>query len=222
MKQALLDLYKERHLEFISVRNLFKNEDMAGPFLISPNNSYPNQTHRFLVIGQETNGWHYDINDLEKQMGHYETFNVAEKYHRGAFWNVTRKLEKIFLNEPFSCAWTNISKFDLKGGRLYGEYEKEVAKLDDLLIGEIKILDPEICIFFTGPNFDWRLSTIFNGIEFIEIENWNKRELCQLIHPLLPKKSFRAHHPTSLRRRGIEIEFLDYMKKVTTITPKGS
>ena len=65
------------------------------------------------------------------------------------FWNVTRKLEKALGNDAHSCAWTNFSKYDVDAGRAYGEHEKEISTLDNLLKKEIEILKPKICVLLT-------------------------------------------------------------------------
>ena len=127
---------------------------------------------------------------------------------------ITRKLEKALGNLPYSCAWTNISKFDLEGGRSYGEYEAAISRLDDLLIAELEILKPKVCVFFSGPSFDNRLEKIFPTIEYQTVADWPVRELAQLSHPLLPKMTFRTYHPRFLRMNGLEENFINFIKKI--------
>jgi len=80
--------------------------------------------------------------------------------------------------------------------------------LDSILIDEIDIIKPNICMFFTGPDFDYRLKNIFTGIEFIEIEGWNIRQFCKLKHKKLPETSLRSYHPKSLRIQHLEERFI--------------
>jgi hypothetical protein len=213
MKNELLSLYKNRQKDFKKVLEIFPEDDLAGPFLMSPNPDFYTSSNRLLIIGQETNGWSYHIDDLEKQMENYEDFNVGIEYYASPFWNITRKVENALENKPYSCAWTNLNKFDLDGGRPYGEYETMISKLDDILLSEMKILNPDFCIFFTGPSFDYRIKTIFQDIEFIEITNFTVRQFCKLRHPDLPANSYRSHHPKSLRIRYLEDNFIDYISK---------
>lgn len=93
MKELLLKAYQNWHADFKSVKAKFIEEDMAGPFLMSPNEKYAQQPFPLLVIGQETNGWGYHVDDLNKQMEVYEEFNVGIDYYASPFWNVTRKVE---------------------------------------------------------------------------------------------------------------------------------
>ena len=211
MKNELLELYSKRQKDFKSVLEKFPEDDLAGPFLMSPSPDYYNQPNRLLIIGQETNGWSYHIDDLEKQMKQYDDFNVGIEYYASPFWNITRKVETALDNKPYSCAWTNLNKFDLDAGRPYGEYEVEISKLDDILVSEINILKPDFCLFYTGPSFDYRIKKIFKDIEFIEIPNFTARQFCKLKHPDLPENSYRSHHPKSLRIRYIEDDFINYI-----------
>ncbi len=211
MKNELLELYSKRQQDFKSIVEKFPKVDLAGPFLMSPNPDYYNQTNRLLIIGQETNGWGYHIDDLEKQMKQYEDFNVGCKYYASPFWNITRKVEKALDNKPCSCAWTNLNKFDLDARRPYGKYEVEISKLDDILVTEIKILKPDFCLFYTGPFFDYRIKKIFKDIEFVEIPNFTVRQFCKLKHPDLPENSYRSYHPKSLRIRHIEKGFINHI-----------
>lgn len=211
-KDELKKLYQKNKDSFANVLKSFPNDDLAGPFLISPNEIYYKQKNKLLIIGQETNGWSYYIDDLDKQMLNYEGFNVGINYYSSPFWNITRKLEKALKNEPYSCVWTNMNKFDLDSARPYGKYEEVISKLDGILCDEIKLLQPEICHFFTGPAFDHRLKLIFPGIIFQEINHWSIRQFCKLIHSDLPENSYRSYHPKSLRIRKLEFRFINYFE----------
>lgn len=214
MNNELKNMYEKNVSRFISIRNQFIDDDLPGPFLMSPNELYFKQKNRLMIIGQQTYGWSYKENDVEYQMKHYEEFNVGETYHPSPFWNITRKVENAIGNDNYSCAWTNLNKFDLEEGKPYGKYETAIAQLDNILLEEISILKPNICIFFTGPSFDFRLSALFKDVKFNETEGWPTRQLCQLSHPSLPEKSFRTFHPKYLRIKYIEDDFIDFMKNL--------
>ncbi len=215
MKNQLLKIYQDRQPEFKDIRERFADEDMAGPLLMSPNNKYGLQKMPLLIVGQETHGWDYHVADLNRQMEVYEAFNVGEEYYASPFWNVTRKVEKTIGNEPHSCAWTNISKFDLDGGRASGEHETAISAFDNMLVDEIKVLKPKVCLFFTGPTFDKRIKNIFTDVELIPVADWGINQLCQLKHKDLPALTFRSYHPNYLRRSGLEPEFIDFLSEVT-------
>lgn len=213
MKNELSLLYTSRQKDFKKVVETFPEDDLAGPLLMSPNLDYYTSPNKLLIIGQETNGWSYHTDDIEKQMKTYEDFNVGIEYYASPFWNITRKVEIALDNQPHSCAWTNLNKFDLDAVRPYGEYETAISALDDILLSELKIIKPDFCLFYTGPSFDYRLRKIFQDIEFVEIPNFTVRQFCKLKHPNLPENSYRSHHPKSLRIRYLEDDFINYITK---------
>lgn len=215
MKEKLLKAYQDRKADFKSVKTQFADKNMAGPFLMSPNDKYAGQPYPLLIVGQETKGWGYHVDDLSKQMEVYENFNVGIDYYASPFWNVTRKVEKALGNEPHTCTWTNISKFDLEGGRAYGECETAIATLDNLLVTEINIIKPKVCLFFTGPSFDGRIKNMFPDIEFATVPGHTTRQLSQLKHPDLPLLTFRSYHPNYLRRSKLEPEFINFIVGLT-------
>lgn len=214
MKEELLALYEKHHAAYKAVLAAHPGENMDGPHLISPNQLYPKQPHRFMIIGQETRGWVSDVDDRPKQMAYYEEFNVGAIYRATPFWNVTRGVEQLLGNEPYSCAWSNISKFDHNNGRAYGEFATSIATVDYILSEEIAILKPTFCLFYTGPVFDSRIRGIFEGIKYEEVDGFNVRELARLKHPVLPEMSFRSYHPGYMHRRGLEKGFLQFVESV--------
>lgn len=215
IKKDLIEIYKKREPEFERIAKQFENEKLHGPFLTSPDEKYSNSKTKLLIIGQETKGWDNISSEIEGLMSVYEEFNLGKKYYSSPFWNVTRKVERILGIEEYSCAWTNLNKYDINSKRPKGKHEKEISKFDDLLISEIKILKPDVCIFFTGPHFDSRLIKIYEGIKFKEEENWkrNQFQLVSLKHENLPELSIRTYHPKYLRMQKHEPQFLELIKE---------
>ncbi len=214
MKEELFNLYLENQPLFKSVIKRFPFDDLAGPFLMSPDPQYLKQKMPMLVVGQETNGWTNFVDEIDKQMLAYEQFNLSRAGQTSAFWDTVRKIENIVGNESCSSAWTNLSKFDLYGVRTYGKYEKAISVADTVLAEEVRILNPSVCMFFTGPYFDARLKNVFNGLEFLEIPGWNIKQFCILKHPDLPLFTFRSYHPRSLRLKNLEKSFLQYLSQI--------
>jgi hypothetical protein len=213
MRKNLLRLYESNHALLQEVPARFKDDDMAGPFLMSPNEIYTRQQKRLLVVGQETYGWDYHVDDLEKQMAVYESFNVGEHYYSSPFWNVTRKMERAIGGDLYSCAWTNLSKYDLDGGRPYGVYEEAISQLDFILVDEIKIVEPSVCVFFTGPAFDYRLKNVFPDLTFNSVPGWSDRQLAYLTSKRMPCVAIRTYHPNYLRRSGLEEKFVSFVSQ---------
>lgn len=213
-KDELKQIYLTKVKDFKDIVEKFPNDDLAGPILISPNDLYFKQKKRLMIVGQQTNGWSYYVDDIDKQLENYQWFNLGKTYYASPFWNITRKVETALGNEEYSCVWTNINKFDLDANRPFDDYETEISKLDSLLINEIKILKPDICIFFTGPSFDYRIKTIFKNVSFERVEGWDINQVCKLKHSQLPEFTYRTHHPKSLRIRHLEDKFIELIKEL--------
>ena len=221
IKKELLKTYVNRIADFQHIHELCP-DGKHGPLFMSPAEMYATQPYPFLVVGKETYGWeklNYPVTqeDCSKMMEAYENFNVGIDYYGSPFWNVTRKIEKVLGNEPYSCAWTNISKYDQNGGHPDAEHEKIFSIVDDILADEIQIIKPKICIFCTSHYFDYRIENIFKTVEFLPVDGFAPYILCQLRHKQLPVLTFRTYHPNYLRRSGIEEQFIEFInsKKIT-------
>ncbi|MDR7318010.1 hypothetical protein [Brevibacillus nitrificans] len=57
---------------------------------------------------------------------------------------------------------TNLVKFDFNEGKLPREIEEILCTEFAVLPMEIEILNPDLIIFFTGPDYDERLLSTFN------------------------------------------------------------
>jgi hypothetical protein len=221
LKEELLKAYLNRMSDFERIHETFRDEDegINGPLLMSPGEKYLQQPNPLFIIGQETNEWvrftNVNQEEYEKLMLCYENFNVGSggRYSRAPFWNVTRKIEATLGNERCSCAWTNISKYDQKCKRPDAEHVKVFSLVDNLLIDEIAITKPKICIFFTGRHFDWRIANIFPQVEFLPVSEFEPHVLSQLKHPSLPVLTFRTYHPRYLKTSGLENGFIEFIGK---------
>ncbi len=212
MNLSLKELYQSYIPQFKRIVNLFPNDDVAGPLMMSPNAKYKNARTRLLVVGHETNGWGYHSEEVENGMIHYDKFNLGTTRNSDPFWNVVRKIECLLGNEPYSCVWTNISKYDVNQKTPVGRYLEEIQTLDKLLVEEIKIVKPDLIIFFTGPNLDFRIKSVFKSINYSAIDGFSERQLAILKHPLLSSKVIRTYHPRYLRQGKLEDCFLKYLK----------
>ena len=214
MNEELLNLYTEWTPKFKETVSKFPNENLHGPFLTSPGSLYQKQKTKLFVIGQESFKWHTQVDHPQVQMREYENFIRSNESKSSPYWNIISKIEKFLGNERFSCLTTNINKFDVNGIRPNGIHLEVISKLDKILIDEIHITKPDVCIFFTGPEFDYRIESIFNGIEFVEIPGFSVGQVCLLKHPELPKHTYRSYHPNKLRFSKLEPDFLEVLEKL--------
>ncbi len=217
MKEYYKELYTkwQETFEGFIEKNITKK--VNGPLLISPPLNYQKQQNKIMIIGQETCGWHSEISDIEQQMKITEEFNLGENYIRTPFWDFFYKVEESFGNEKRSSLWTNIHKYDLNNSALDLECRKNIKEINKILIEEIQIGKPKICIFFTSRDRDKELEEIFDGVEFEKIEGWDMEWLVLLKHPNLPKLSIRTYHPKYIRMKKKESCFFETLKKLSNI-----
>lgn len=121
-------------------------------------------------------------------------------------------MEALLNNEPYSCAWSSISKFAHNYKRASGIYEQSIATVDNVLLDEVRVLDPSVCLFLTGPDFDTRVINIFKGVKYREVPGHKIRALARLDHPSLPSASFRSYHPNFLRQQKQEDGYLEFIR----------
>ncbi len=187
---------------------------MQGPLLMDPV-LYFRQPVKLLIIGQETSGWCCEYRDIPKQLAAYREYDVGrgakDSYTR--FWDVTRKLEACLGIAPCSCAWSNLNRFDYNGGRAPWDVQQELSKLDFMLKEEIRILQPDVCIFYTSRNYDHRITALFPGVLIEDVEGLPESIFARLTHPALPAATLRTPHPISMQLKGTESAFIDYMKR---------
>lgn len=177
--------------------------EMEGPFLIAPSDAYWSSAVKVAFVGQETHGWS-SAEDNRDQMQEYVDFNLGKQYYASPFWSVIRKLERSLTGFEFSSAWLNLNRFDQEGGAPSDENKRVISELDFILIEELKIISPDVVIFFTGPRYDNRLSKLLPGVTQA-VDGFNERKLCLLNSDALPAKLFRTYHPNYLRRSGLEL-----------------
>ena len=91
----------------------------------------------------------------------------------------------------------NVNKF----GSDSGVGKPEQAVLDDevkyynLLVEELAILKPDVCLFLTGPNYDQDIARKLPDVEFHSLGEFGEREAVRLSSRYLPRHSYRTYHP---------------------------
>ena len=192
--QGINALYADRDAKDIT--------DYVGPLLpYCWEEQYLKSKHQLVVFGQETNGWYCDYmnseEEIRKNIQMYKDFSLGTEYN-SLFWQYAHWFNKE-LNEfdEQNFVWLNINKFGSDSG--VGRPEQEV--LDDevrfynLLADELSILKPDVCLFFTGPNYDQDILRKLPDVKFHEFGGFGLREVARLSSKHLPLHSYRTYHP---------------------------
>lgn len=219
MKGSFASLY-ERHREaIISVqkRCMANGGEFYGPYLIEPHDSYIQAPYRVVFVGQETVHWWTSECDIEHQLKCYRDFNLNGhadgSRHPGAYWNLIRTLEKGILGNTHACAALNLNRFSQNGRRPSWQNQQIMAEIDFLLLEELALLQPDLVIFFTGPNYDLRLETLLKT-PWASVPGFPVRQLACMNPALLGCPAYRTYHPTYLRRRRLEKTVISFFTRV--------
>lgn len=173
----------------------FDPSDCSAPLLVNMPDAYARADRRVLFCGQETFGWKgMDLTAIDKMVRPdtaddekietladfltveravdaltrgYEHFAFGRNYRgRGSpFWVAFREVQAWNFGEVL---WTNLSRFDHKGGSILSSPRREeaLAAQSDLLAREIVLTKPDIALFVTGPRYDWFLEKLFPGLRY--------------------------------------------------------
>lgn len=190
----------------------FKSENLHGPLLIKVG-KYVDEPIKLMVVGQETYGWDQSLT-IQDQLLSYESFNFGAQYKSTPFWNIIRKVECSLGVSPFAIAWSNLNRFDQNIGAPEGKVLDQITQFDYILKKEIKILNPDVCIFFTNHKYDDRLMQMYEGLVFEHIDSLPEKHFARLIHPSLPSITIRAPHPKTIRIQSWEDGFIEYIGKL--------
>lgn len=214
---------------------------------MSVSQDYCNNGIKLLAIARETNGWGFDrqeeigstypwwstypwhnntdktINDL---MGVYEKFQRGKDYKfRTAFCNPVNELH-LKLNpggQPYGFMWTNLVKVDQDQHRPDKIIEEDVSNSFPVLQSEIKILDPNVIVFFMGPKYIPRLKSVYKGIELETVAEFGPRErfpegmLTKVFHTDLHVPVFRTYHPYYFIQSGMRNQFDQVISEIARI-----
>lgn len=93
--------------------------------------------------------------------------------------------------------WNNINKF----GKDSGKGKPDHAVLDDelcfynIIREEIKIINPDVCLFLTGPNYDGYIKRKFTAVQFCRLSSFDSRQVAKIESVDLPINTYRTYHP---------------------------
>jgi len=195
--KKLIQIYSDAMPTFEKVSS--EHKGVSDPLFMSVPDGYSQTNVRLLIVGQQTHGWQNEKVGVKGLLQTYRNFDLGREYTKSPFWQASHKLsDEINSSGPKRAfLWSNLIKVDQCQDRPIPEIEEAVSALG-LLPEEIRLLKPHAVVFFTGPFYDDRLQRTFPNVEFRKVRS----DLFQLIHPNLPKKSFRTYHPSYLIRSG--------------------
>ena len=223
--QALLKLYESKNYKEVIAEIVETNERTGGKELVlhlpCVTENYQKMDKKIMVIGQELDGWkEIKDNPRDAMIALLESqYKQTKKRPFFVFsFSFCKKMNSnIKLNKKIKASyvvWANIRKFSYnkdcpksKAPRkpLNEEAQKLIYEKFNFLKEEIKIINPDIVLFLTGPDYDNYIEDQLDGVKFNKLENseYEKREFARVEHEVLPKKSFRIYHPNAFRQGSV-------------------
>lgn len=209
INDQLLDLYQReiKNLQQIQIDTDFYD----GPHLAYAFDDYSGAKKKIVFVGQEPNGWAGSIShNVDDLLHKYKDFKMCDAGGKSytAFWEYIYDFKNTLLNtgNAKDFMWLNVSKFCEAdtGGTIQSDDDFYLLNENfNVLVQEIKILNPDIVIFFTGSNWDYAINHLLeNTVKFNEVHNSVAvKEVAKLTSPHLPFYSYRLQHPRYLRTK---------------------
>ena len=213
--EQLHEFYWSKWSEIVD--GLRSRQGLSAPLLLKPHGEYFSAKRKLMVVGQETNRWY--VEDEPRSASMTTLHLLLDNYHdhvikriKGSqpFWKASRIIADCLnpdLKDQPSLAWSNIVKTDrlkkvnekISGVRPSLEDEEWISQFN-MLQEEIRILKPEVIVFFIGPCYCDRLEKTFPGVNYTRPSTaslWSP-----VSHPDLPIHSYLTYHPSYLWRSG--------------------
>jgi len=209
VRKQLADFY--RQVKARAPDNYESFAELVGPDLIWVDDEYLKAQPRVAIIGQQLLEGDYTYPEFVKNwevddaIEEYIKFDYGVKYYSTPFWQFFHQVRTLQHGPNAGrrmVLWTNLVKFVAtdESSILWKPYAEAALQLQqDMLTTELAIVRPDICLFVTGPDYDFVLKRYFGGILFEPLD-LPVRQFARLVHPRLPRHSYRTYHPNYLNR----------------------
>ena len=233
LNHGLILIYKEYWSRMSSALTTLNEEELSGlsnPYLIKALPAYRKAKKKVLFVGQETNGWesiketferytnreypYHQEEVIEYLQWMYEDFRFQRKSDHTPFWRVLRSFNQAITGEVDNDAFLNtqLVRFDLNCSRPPYGIEDLLQEEFNVLPYEVEVLEPNVVVFLTGPNYDSRIEKTFTkrhgtetNLKFMEVSGYTIRQFARLEHPTLPFHTYRTYHPKYLLLSDIDL-----------------
>lgn len=224
INQKLLKLFESKWGVVEKVCNAIKDEELWTVLHIAcvPYN-YEKMKYKILIVGKENDGWVFNNDARGSMLDTLDFLNSKDYNDKRPFFDFPYKFCKSLNNlvdiqdsKKTYFTWVNLREFsfdEVPKTSLGKEAQSIIDNEFNILEEEIKIINPDIVLFLTGPTYDYYIKNQLNGVEFKTIENYGIRQFARVEHKSLPDNSFRIYHPFYLRINGLESEYLERLKK---------
>jgi hypothetical protein len=175
---------------------------------------------RVMIFGQETQDWEQAPGkSIEHLCDVYHRFFNENHGKPSQFWNGFARFETIlgakYPDKKIRYVWNNIIKIgkeDAPGRPPQNIYNAE-RQFFHVIPDEVKILNPNIILFLTGPNYDDVIRDNFGEDIYSLVPPYSERQLAKVSIPAVDF-AFRTYHPNWLWRNDIDSYFNEIIKNI--------
>ena len=178
------------------------NIKAANPYLIVTSSDYYEKKQRVMICGQETQGWGNEFDNCPEKATMDAVLRIYAGFVNGGgynspYWQFINSLKKDCPDVSFVC--NNIVKIGKKYGPGCDDQINDLTlKHFPVIPEEIKVLHPDLILFLTGPNYDWRIRKALGNFKTKQVENIKRFDEIIFDDTTLPR-AFRCYHPRYLR-----------------------
>jgi hypothetical protein len=194
----------------------------TNPFLLYiDEEKWKNADLRVMIFGQETKDWLQSPGkSIDELRAAYDTgFNKTVWNKRTPFRRSFAKFKEIlgakYPDKQISYVWNNIIKIgkESDAGRPGGEiYEAECGWFH-VIPDEVKILKPNVILFFSGSDYDDFIRANFGKVPYSAISPYGEKQLAKISIPGIDF-AFRTYHPGGLQRHPELGNINDYLNAI--------
>lgn len=215
IKEELRNLYSQNWSGYIE--NVRKTTDSAYPFLILPRKSYCEHNKRIMICGQETQGWGNELDGVNPEevspqriMNIYNGFVNSGAYN-SPYWNFSHRIEEALPDAR--SVHNNIVKVGKRSGAGCNDSINALALQHfNVFRSELDILRPNVILFLTGPNYDWRIKSVLGEFSAKPVTSGMFIDSLTFSNPSLPP-AVRTYHPGYIQRQGMFQQYAETIAK---------
>ncbi|MBV35636.1 MAG: hypothetical protein CMP47_09305 [Rickettsiales bacterium] len=211
INQKLHSLYADNWASLQEKLKPLNPRKYTNPFLITFDEELLEKSDlKVMIFGQETKGWgdRFGILDTpEAVIAMYDKFFCQKNFYGGygtsSFWKAfkyfEKKLQKAHPDKNVYFSWNNINKIGKSNGKTGVSKEARAIEREafSVISYEVKVFEPDIVIFLTGPNRDGDIKHHFNDAEFTLLDPKSDiRKLAKVSSNFLPVRTIRMYHPS--------------------------
>jgi hypothetical protein len=188
---------------------------------IDKEEEWENADLRVMVFGQETKDWEKrpdkSIAHLRNVYHHF--FNECQGKN-SPFWNGIVRFRAMlgakYPNKRIHYVWNNIIKIgkETDAGPPPANIYAAEREWFHVIPDEVKILRPNVLLFFSGPNYDDAIRDNFGEVAYAAVPPYAEKQLAKITISDIDF-AFRTYHPGYLMRNNINDYLHTIVKEVT-------